>query len=121
VDRFVGIGFVRPLTVRPVLGVWASVLSRPEPPFLAVFLAPGLAVAFRAALPLGVFASAGRRPVLRFALADRLAPAPLRLAALTPAPARRLEGVRVRPVVFAFFFAICGCSFLGAAEVDRQR
>jgi hypothetical protein len=117
----VGIGLVRPLTVRPVWGVWASVLSRPEPPFLAVFLAPVLAVALRAAFPLGVFAPAVRRPVLRFALAARLAPVPLRLAALTPAPARRLEGVRFRSVFFAFFFAICGCSFLGAAEVDRQR
>ena len=32
VDRFVGIGFVRPLTLRPASGVCASVFSRPRPP-----------------------------------------------------------------------------------------
>jgi hypothetical protein len=32
VDRFVGIGLVRPVTLRPVAGVCASVDSRPVPP-----------------------------------------------------------------------------------------
>jgi hypothetical protein len=38
----VGIGLVRPLTVRPVSGVWSRVDSRPVPPsrrFGAAFLA----------------------------------------------------------------------------------
>ena len=32
VERFVGIGFVRPFTDRPASGVCASVSSRPDPP-----------------------------------------------------------------------------------------
>jgi len=41
VDRFVGIGFVRPRTVLPAAGVCASVSSRPVPPaFVRAFARP---------------------------------------------------------------------------------
>jgi hypothetical protein len=38
VERRVGIGFVRPWTVRPVSGVWARVDSRPVPPAFRAFV-----------------------------------------------------------------------------------
>jgi len=53
VDRRVGIGLVRPFTVRPVSGVWARVDSRPVPPRAALDPPPrfrDVAVAFRARL-----------------------------------------------------------------------
>jgi len=57
VDRFVGIGLVRPLTVRPASGVCASSLSRPVPPAL------GLTVFDRGRLAVFFFTFAGRRAV----------------------------------------------------------
>src|SRR5262245_16926459 len=48
VERFVGIGFVRPFTERPVSGVWASVFSRPVPPTLGFGEAARLRAAGRA-------------------------------------------------------------------------
>src|SRR3990172_2993991 len=42
VEGFVGIGFVRPLTLRPVSGVCASSLSRPVPPALSFVEGPAL-------------------------------------------------------------------------------
>jgi hypothetical protein len=77
VDRRVGIGLVRPFTVRPARGVWARVRSRPvfarlfAPRFdeagLVAFLAfdDVLGACVRAALRLEVRAPAVRRPVFR--------------------------------------------------------
>src|SRR5688500_9462730 len=108
-------GFVRPLTVRPVSGVWARVSSLPVPPrrFVAVVLRAVLiprALAFwpagfplfrplapwpaARAFPFGVLAPAVLRPVLRLALAVRFVPAPLLAAARAPAPPRLFDGVR---------------------------
>src|SRR5258708_18063396 len=61
VDRFVGIGLVRPVTVRPVAGVWDSVDSRPVPP--ARFFVAALAflrVGFLGVGFLGVSLALGR-------------------------------------------------------------
>jgi hypothetical protein len=120
VERLVGIGFVGPLTERPVSGVWASSRSRPVPPRRgALFCAPARvdpvarsrpfarAPASRRSasdrfflfLPFGVFAPAVFLPVFREAADTRLAPAPLRAAARAPAPARLFDGVRFCPFV----------------------
>src|SRR6185436_7243822 len=59
VERRVGMGLVRPCTVRPVAGVWANVDSRPVPPR---FLALGfglLALALALGLGLGRLAFFG--------------------------------------------------------------
>jgi hypothetical protein len=135
VDRFVGIGFVGPRRVLPVLGVCARVASRPVPPRFAAgfdalrpartgvrierfadepFSFPGRRGCFaclRLALALGVFA----RAVLRF---------PPRLAALRPrAPVRVADAVRFRPlaVLLLPFFAITVSSPLpaGTGRPDR--
>jgi hypothetical protein len=65
VERFVGMGLVRPVTERPVAGVWARVDSRPVPPsrpvrfFLgAFFFGAGLAFALEEAE--AAFLAAGR-------------------------------------------------------------
>jgi hypothetical protein len=79
-----------------------------------------LDAAFLAALPFGVLAPAVLRPVFRFARAVRFVPAPLRLAARTPAPARRLEGVFFCRFVLADFFAICGLS-LSVLSFDLRK
>src|SRR5829696_3755681 len=159
VDRFVSIGLVRPVTVRPLSGVWSRVDSRPVPPcrrpadlaaprFADLPALPALpradaalrlpAVVFRAvcfpgrggfrvclrrALPLGVFAPAVLRPVLRRAAAVRRAPAPLRAAARAPAPPFRLEGVFFWPFAFrAGFLAISdslSAYSAGSAALDQ--
>jgi len=126
VDRFVGIGFVGPWTVRPVRGVCASSSSRPVPPsrlaggfvFVLVFVR-GLAAARRAArgfacfrriLAFDVFAPAVLRPVFRRTLLARFRPAPLRAEARAPEPARLLGGVRFWTRRFTAFLAMVSTS-----------
>src|SRR3990172_3533855 len=87
VEGFVGIGFVRPLTLRPVSGVCASSLSRPVPPALSFVEGPALSE------------RPGRR-VEGPALSER----PCRRVegpALSERPCRRVEGpaFRVRAAV----------------------
>ncbi|HXG56811.1 MAG TPA: hypothetical protein VNJ03_15645 [Vicinamibacterales bacterium] len=136
-DRFVGIGLVRPDTVRPVSGVWASSLSRPDPPrlaaglaffvicfagrrvalvVLAVFLTGRLAVFLTGGL---AALATGRLTTLRAAFTGRLALRRLAVPALARALvfaavfvvlafAPRAETV-FRALVFAIFFLAITC------------
>jgi hypothetical protein len=127
VERLVGIGLVRPLTVRPLSGVCASSLSRPVPPavsfaerparafrtgFLTAFFTvrrAGAAVFFAvffAALRVGVFAFAVFRPVLRCGFANFLAEFFL-ADDRTGDPDFRFATVRFRPLLVPVFLAIC--------------
>ena len=63
VERRVGIGLVRPRTLRPVSGVWSKVLSRPVPPTFARVLA----VELRRARPEFCLVDAPRRAEVAFA------------------------------------------------------
>jgi hypothetical protein len=124
-------GLVRPFTVRPVCGVWASVLSTPAPPARrrgagaarrVEGRAPALAfVAFDARV--AALALAGFAPALRAAAFGArfptfaffafgfgfaaLAAAAFRPAlAVRPAPVARCAGVCFRPVPFLLFLAM---------------
>ena len=122
VDRRVGMGFVRPLTVRPVAGVWASRLSRPVPPRRETVDWPALArdlpvvlrdlaadlrgVLARFRDPAALFFRAAEALRARLALGV-LAPAVRRLVFRLAAPARRDPALlRLPPVLFAVFLAI---------------
>lgn len=135
VERMVRIGFVGPLTERPLSGVWARSRSRPVPPsrgrrllaalfrlfadpladFAAVFLDFAEAFLDFAAVFLDVGAAflvldAARRAVLRLAAFAVLRPVLRLAAALRLVPAFFRVGVRFRPDFFAVFFAMCRLS-----------
>jgi hypothetical protein len=94
VERFVGMGFVRPRTERPVSGVWSSVASRPVPPALAARR----------------FGEASRLPAFSGRRADR------RAAARFPRPG---AARRVRAVLAVVLFRAAERRF-GATDLFRR-
>lgn len=118
VERRVRIGLVRPFTVRPVLGVWARVSSRPLPPALRRLAAfAGLRAVFRAA----------GRDVLREADVFRAFAAFRRAEGLAPSEPvfRRAEGRLpgrgglVAFLRFAFPFGVLAPAVLRLPAADR--